>query len=105
MVGSQLLKYCHFIEDTQGHRMELRYIRDRDGRELDFIVVKDNAPLFAVECRVAETTLVPAIKYFKERTAIPEFYQVHLGTQDIGSAHRGGRSLPFWKFFQVKQMP
>ena len=105
MVASQLLKYCHFIEDTEGYRMELRYIRDRDGREVDFVVLKDNAPLFAVECKVSETALMPSIKYFRERTSIPEFYQVHLGTKDIGSANKAGRSLPFWKFCQVKQMP
>ena len=49
-VASHLLKYCHFIEDTEGHAMELRYIRDTDHREIDFVVVKNKKPLFAVEC-------------------------------------------------------
>ena len=45
-VGSQLLKFCHFIEDTQGYKMELRYLRDFDGREVDFVVLKERKPLF-----------------------------------------------------------
>ena len=105
MVASQLLKYCHFIEDTEGYRMNLRYIRDRDGREIDFVVIKENKPLFAVECKVSDPTLSKSIRYFKERTNIPEFYQVHLENKDIGSADIEGRSLPFWKFCQIKQMP
>ena len=105
MVASQLLKYCHFIEDTEGYKMDLQYIRDRDGREVDFVVLKENKPLFAVECKASDTTLSKHIRYFKERTNIPEFYQVHLGSKDFGSAMVEGRSLPFWKFCQIKQTP
>src|SRR3989338_8268918 len=32
LVASHLLKYCHFIEDTQGDRMELRFFRDNIGK-------------------------------------------------------------------------
>ena len=105
MVASQLLKYCHFIEDTEGYRMDLRYIRDRDGREIDFVIMKEGKALFAVECKLSDQRLSKAIKYFKERTNIPEFYQVHLGNKDIGSADIAGRSLPFWKFCRIKNLP
>ena len=79
LVASQLLKYCHFIEDTEGHAMELRYLRDTDKREVDFVVLKGRRPLFAVECKTGERDTSPAIPYFAERTPIPRFYQVHLG--------------------------
>ena len=105
LVASQLLKYCHFMEDAEGYRMDLQYLRDREGREVDFVVIKDRKPLFAVECKLSDPALSKVIKYFKERTPIPEFYQVHLGNKDVGSADRGGRLLPFWKFCQIKQMP
>ena len=78
-VASQLLKYCHWIEDTEGHAMELRFLRDTDKRELDFVVLRDRKPEFAVECKTGEKAISPAIRYFAERTAIPRFYQVHLG--------------------------
>ncbi len=80
MVASHLLKYCHYNEDTEGFRMELRYLRDVDKRELDFVVQKDGKPLFAVECKSWEKQLSPQVPYFKARTKIPKFYQVHLGT-------------------------
>jgi hypothetical protein len=77
MVASQLLKYCHHMEDVDGHHMELRYIRDTDKREVDFVVLQNKKPLFAVECKLKEKNLSSHIKYFKERTNIPQFYQVH----------------------------
>lgn len=97
MVASHLLKYCHFLEDTEGDAMELRFIRDHDRREIDFVVLKNKKPLFAVECKTGEKQLSPAIKYYKERTSIPRFYQVHLGQKDY-LAEKDIRVLPFLKF-------
>ena len=81
-IASQLLKYCQFIEDTEGYRMELRFLRDTDKREIDFAVVKDENPVFAVECKTGEKDISPSIHYFKERVQIPKFYQVHQGQKD-----------------------
>ena len=81
MVASQLLKYCHHLEDIEGYQMKLRYIRDTDKREVDFVVIQNKKPLFAVEYKLKEKNLSSHIKYFKERTNIPKFYQVH--TDDI----------------------
>lgn len=79
LVAAQLLKYCHWIEDSEGHAMELRYLRDTDKREVDFVVMRDRKPLFAVECKSGEKAVGPAVRYFAERTPIPRFYQAHLG--------------------------
>jgi uncharacterized protein len=79
MVACQLLKYCHWVEDTQGYAMELRFLRDTDKREVDFVVLKDAKPLFAVECKSGEKAIGPALRYFAERTPIPRLYQTHLG--------------------------
>ena len=93
LVASHLLKYCHFVEDTEGHVMELRFLRDTDKREVDFVVLKNRKPLFAVECKSGERGVSPAVAYFAERSAIPRFYQVHLGDRHFES----GRAtvLPF----------
>ena len=52
MMACQLLKYCHFHEDVDGYKMELRYLRDTDKREVDFVVLKNKKPCFAVECKL-----------------------------------------------------
>lgn len=97
MVASHLLKYCHYLEDTEGHKMELRYLRDTQGHEIDFVVIKNKIPVFAVECKTGEKSLSSNIEYFKLRTKIPKFYQVHLGKKEFGHPTTG-RLLPFWKF-------
>ena len=98
MVASHLLKYCHYVEDTEGHEMELRFIRDTDKREVEFVVLRDGRAEFAVECKSGEQSAAPACRYFRERTDIPRFYQVHLGTKDFGNATTNTRVLPFSTF-------
>lgn len=105
LVASHLLKYCHFIEDTEGYAMELRYIRDTDKREVDFVVLRDKKPLFAVECKTGEKAPGPALHYFRERTAIPRFYQVHLGERDYGDEEVSVRVLPFRTFCKELKLP
>ena len=85
LVASQLLKYCHLIEDTEGHRMELRFLRDTDRREVDFVVLQGARPLFAVECKSGDREVAPSVRYFAERTPIPRFLQVHRGTRHFES--------------------
>lgn len=97
LVASHLLKYCHFITDTTGKKMELRFLRNKDGQEIDFVILEQKKPLFAVECKTGDSQLSKSIPYFKERTSIPAFYQVHMGTKDYGHASKG-RVLPFWTF-------
>ena len=98
LVASHLLKYCHYHYDTNGDKMELRYLRDTDKREIDFIVIKNKIPLFAVECKTGEKALSPHLKYFKERTSIPLWFQVHTGYKDYGHEKNTGRVLPFTVF-------
>ncbi len=95
-IASHLLKYCNFIEDTQGFRMDLRFVRDTDKREVDFVVLKQGQPIFAVECKSGEKNVNPALFYFKERTPIPKFYQVHEGRKDY--VNNGVRVLPIQNF-------
>jgi hypothetical protein len=102
-VASQLLKYCHFIEDTEGHAMELRFLRDTDGREVDFVVLKSRKPIFAVECKSGERAVSPGIRYFAERTSIPRFFQVHLGDRHFESG--AVTILPFRTFCRELKLP
>ncbi len=78
LVAVHLLKFCHFIEDREGHRVELRYIRDRIGHEVDFLITLDGKPWFAVETKLSSDRLDRSIIYFKDRLNIPKTYQLSL---------------------------
>lgn len=99
-VASQLLRYCHYQEDVEGYKMELRFIRDIDGREIDFVILQDKKPLFAVECKTGENHLSSHISYFKNRTNIPRFYQVHLGKKHFGHPEKEGQMIPIDLFIK-----
>lgn len=98
LVASHLLKYCDFQRDVFGEKMELRFLRDIDGREIDFVLLQNGKPKMAVECKSGERNSTPWAGYFRNRTAIPEFYQVHRGTRDYGHAMKNNRVIPFTKF-------
>jgi predicted AAA+ superfamily ATPase len=103
LVACQLLKYCHFLEDTTGRNLELRFLRDTDKREVDFVVLEGRKPLFAVECKTGERAIGPSLGYFAERVGIPRFFQVHRGERTYS---RGNISvLPFEQFCERLAMP
>lgn len=103
LVASQLLKFCHWIEDSEGDTMELRYLRDIDKREVDFVVLKNGQAIFAVECKSGEKAISSAVHYFAERTSIPVFYQVHRGSKHY--QHGKVTVLPFETFCGELKMP
>lgn len=104
-VACHLLKYCHWIEDTEGDRMELRFLRDIDKREVDFVVLKNGKPEFAVECKSGEKQPSLYARYFRERSPIPLFYQTHRGNKDFGAESTDVRVLPFARFCLERQIP
>ncbi len=94
-VASHLIKYCHFIEDTQGEEMELRFLKNDSKKEIDFVVLKNRKPQFAVECKSGNRKLSSNIEYYAARTSIPVFYQAHLGELDSELRQSRARILPF----------
>jgi predicted AAA+ superfamily ATPase len=76
LVASHLLKFCHFLENTEGYRIELHFLRDQEKREVDFLVAVDRRPRFAVEVKAARKEASSRLRYFGERLRIPYLYQV-----------------------------
>jgi len=67
LVACHLLKWVHFEADSKGRDLELRYFRDVDGREVDFVVLEGRQPILAVECKWADAEIGKGLNYFKAR--------------------------------------
>jgi predicted AAA+ superfamily ATPase len=67
LVATSLLKRLHFLEDYYGYRYELRYIRDKEGREVDFVILRDNIIQELVEVKYGDDSLSPALRYYTKR--------------------------------------
>jgi len=83
LVAAHLLKWVHFQQDTQGRDVELRYFRDSDAREVDFVVVEGREPKLLVEAKWGDAPLDPSLRYLKARFPKADAWQLSAaGTKD-----------------------
>lgn len=67
VVGFHLLKECHYLEDVEGEDAELRFFRDIEGREVDFVQMRGRRPVRFVECKVTDTAISPSLLYLRRK--------------------------------------
>jgi len=84
LVASHLLKWVHAKQDTEGADIELRYVRDIEGREVDFVICEGKSPRLAVECKWNDADVDPSLRYLKARFPDMEAWQVSaVGKKDF----------------------
>jgi hypothetical protein len=76
LIASHLLKWVHFEQDARGLDLELRYFRDTDGREVDFVVIERRRPQLLVECKWGDTDVDRSLRYLRARFPEAEAWQV-----------------------------
>ena len=76
LIAVHLLKWVHHEQDTQGRDLELRYFRDTDGREVDFVVTEKRIPQLLVESKWAGASLDRSLRYLKNRFPDAAAWQV-----------------------------
>lgn len=72
---------CHLLKAVEGWtdlglgRFDLHYLRDKEKREVDFLVVRDRRPWFMVEVKTSGTALHAPLAYFQRATGCPHAFQ------------------------------
>ena len=94
LVASHLLKWVHFQQDTLGRDLDLRYFRDTDGREIDFVVVDGRTPILAVECRLNDSEVSAGLHYLHARYPSMAAWQVSANGQADYQTPEGIRVSP-----------
>ncbi|MEW6359274.1 MAG: ATP-binding protein [Planctomycetota bacterium] len=56
LVACHLLKTCHFWTDTGEGDFALFYLRDKEKREIDFLICRDGEPWLPIEVKWADVT-------------------------------------------------
>ncbi len=59
LVACALLKEIHWRQDVAGEDFDLHYIRDKDGREIDFLVTREKCPRKLIEVKWKDASLSP----------------------------------------------
>ncbi len=97
IVANHLLKRIHFIEDTQGREIELRYFKDSEQREVDFVVTEDNLPVLFIETKFADTTISPHLKFLKKKFPDVKSYQLTYNSKKDFISQDGIRVIDAYK--------
>lgn len=80
---------CHLLKAVEGWndlgmgKFQLGYLRDKDQREVDFIVIKDNKPWFLAEVKTSEDKISDSLKYYQKQLQVPFAFQVILNADYI----------------------
>jgi predicted AAA+ superfamily ATPase len=94
LVASHLLKWVHFEQDRAGRDLDLRYFRDTDGREVDFVVTERRKPLLLVEAKWADDAVDRGLRYLKAKFPAADAWQVSAGGRKDYRSPEGIRVAP-----------
>jgi len=73
---------CHLLKAVEGWTdlglgvFELRYLRDTQGREVDFVIVRDGKPWILAEAKLSDEVLSPALRHFLPLTGADHAFQI-----------------------------
>lgn len=66
LVASHLLKSCHAWTDTAIGEFDLHYVRDKQKREVDFLVTQNQKPYLLLEVKSSHHQISPSLIHFTE---------------------------------------
>ena len=73
-----LLKAVETWSDLGLGRFELRYLRDKLKREVDFVIIRDGEPWMLIEVKATRQTLSPHLFHFQKQTGARHAFQAVL---------------------------
>ena len=73
-----LLKAVETWSDLGLGRFELRYLRDKLKREVDFVIIRDGEPWMLIEVKATSQTLSPHLFHFQKQTGARHAFQAVL---------------------------
>ncbi|MEK6623717.1 MAG: ATP-binding protein, partial [Bdellovibrionota bacterium] len=76
LVANHLLKRLHFLQDSTGDKYELNYVRDKQGHEIDFLIVRNRKPMMLIEAKLSDATRSNSMYYFQEKLKVTKCLQL-----------------------------
>jgi len=64
LVALSIKKHLHFLQDTRGEDNSLCYLRDREKREVDFVIAVNGKANLFVEAKLSDSNLSTSLKYY-----------------------------------------
>jgi predicted AAA+ superfamily ATPase len=67
LAACSLLKYVHFRKDAFGENWDLFYLRDKENREVDFVVTLNRKVHWLIEVKTSDDEIGSSLRYYTER--------------------------------------
>lgn len=104
LMAVHLLKYVLFMKETGRENLSLHYVRDKEKREVDFLICRDRKPALLVECKLSESVPDPSLIHFARLLGLKNCFQVTQESSDK-RVHRDGdvmvQTLPAVSFLKA----
>ena len=100
LTALHLIKACHYWTDTAQGVFDLYFLKDKEKREVDFLITRNKTPWMLVECKSQSKNLSPHLIYYKEQLKTPLNFQL-VETKNYDKKHRiqNIRIMEYEKFF------
>ena len=72
-VASSLLRAATLYSDRFGENMQLHFLRTHDGKEVDFLITKNNNPWLLIEAKEGKPDCSRGVYRFSEELNVPCF--------------------------------
>ena len=67
LTACSLLKEIHFREDVKGENWNLFYLRNKEGKEVDFLILKNNQPSSLIEVKKSQDYISQGLLFFSKK--------------------------------------
>lgn len=75
MLAVHLKKHADWLSDVDGHPTTVHYLRTKDGREADFILVQNQRPFWIVEAKTSAQKISSALTWLQNETKAGHAFQ------------------------------
>ena len=99
LVACGLLKYVQFRKDAVGESWEVFYLRDKESREVDFVVTFNRRVHWLIEVKASDDNPGTSLRYYTEKLRPHESLQLVLNL-DRAQEKSGIKILPLGKWLE-----
>jgi predicted AAA+ superfamily ATPase len=71
LIALHLLKAVGLWKAMGESNPQIHYLRDKEKREIDFVISERGKPVCLIECKLAEEDLSPTLLYYQKKLSIP----------------------------------
>lgn len=96
LIALSLLSEIDFLHDTEGRKIQLHYLRNKEGNEIDFVLLENNNLTYAIESKWGQVKPEKSFKVFFQKGTLKAEQYLQLVGEDIENReYPGGLKILF----------